>query len=798
MILFLVASLLEQASFVWVELTLAAFAALAYFFLSGREPQRRQKPCVKPQPQPVPVVKPATAAISSPSKAISSKSVAHAYSYDARTLHAMMDNAQIPVNMQLATTVLESDAAQTDSTLVEKLFTKVAAEDVAFLRGLHEKATASTSPSLVRSGISSVSTTASTSFPQADEITALKDFVSDNAPCLKPLSAKEVAMRANDIRSSGKKGDLRGAVKVFQRLGSQGQNPVLVNSMLEACLDNKEMTMANECFDQARTLGVADCIVYNTMIKHYLGQGQDTAAKKLLTELSDKGMTAMRSTFHGLLNATVNANDLKGSWKLVREMQASGIDPNAVTCSMLMKGSLNSLADLSRVLALIESMDSAMDERLFMSVAEACIRTGRLDLLTKQFEKFLKQNPGVHLSPPTFGTMIRAYGHARDTKLVWGVWEKMLVHCGCPTSVTLGCMVEALVANGRALDAWQLTQKLWADEKTRPIVNTVIYSTILKGFAHNKETDKVMALYEEMRAHKIQPNTITYNTILNSFAQGGAMNRVPALLEDMKACFPPVEPDIVTYSTIVKGFCNSSSLDRALDVLKDMKARGKYSPDEVLYNSLLSGCAKEHRPDEALMLLNDMKKTGVAPSNYTLSILVKLMGRCRRLNQAFIMVEDISKEYNLKINVQVYTSLVQGCFNAGQAGKGIALLDKIIKEGLQPDAMTYTVLVRGCLQAGLVDKAVEFARMAHGLGAGLPSQGSIPPGLAAGCVEEVLAALPGGLESEAAKTLQHELGEFQPAQSGGKGDNSRYVARKGGGKGAVDSQQAATCSKIVH
>merc|ERR1719337_766475 len=212
----------------------------------------------------------------------------------------------------------------------------------------------------------------------------------------------------------------------------------------------------------------------------------------------------------------------------------------------------------------------------------------------------------------------------------------------------------------------------------------------------------------------VQPNTITYNTILNAFAQGGAMHRVPALLEDMKAAIPPVEPDIVTYSTIVKGFCNSGNLDKALKVLDDMKSSGKHTPDEVMYNSLLGGCAKEHRPDEALQLLNDMRKYNVAPSNYTLSMLVKLMGRCRRINQASTLLEDISKEYGLKINIQVYTCLIQGFFNAGQAGKALALYEKILKEGLIPDSMTYTVLVRGCVQGGLLDKAVELVKSAYG------------------------------------------------------------------------------------
>merc|ERR1719460_1041227 len=94
-----------------------------------------------------------------------------------------------------------------------------------------------------------------------------------------------------------------------------------------------------------------------------------------------------------------------------------------------------------------------------------------------------------------------------------------------------------------------------------------------------------------------------------------------------------VEPDIITYSTIVKGYCQSGDVARAFQVLEEMKRDGRFAPDQILYNSLLDGCAKEHRVDEALQLLEDMRTSGITPSNFTLSILVKLMGRARRLNQ---------------------------------------------------------------------------------------------------------------------------------------------------------------------
>jgi len=703
------------------------------------------------------------------------QSLVQAYCFDAQALHVLVEEAAAPLAVEFAAAVLQTKAARADSGLVQEVMAK--ASDVEFLRAVLEKAMAvprSSTPTTAGGSVDS-DNSASPRSNQVAVITSLKDAVNGACPEKKTMSVKEIAMRANDIRSCGKNGDLRGAIKVFQRVGGQGEQPALVNSMLDACIACNDMNMAQEFFDEAKTLAVADAAIYNTMMKGYIANGREAAAKSLLAELSDKGMAGSRSSYHGLLNARINARDVKGAWKLVEEMQHAGISPNAVTCSILMKGRLNSLADVSRVLALVDAMDQPMDEVLFLSVVEGCIRTGQLVLLSKLFEKFLQECPAANLSAPTFGTMIKAYGQARDTKRVWALWNQMLAHQATPTHVTLGCMVEALVANGCASDAWQLTQKLWADEKSRSLVNTVIYSSILKGFAHNQETDKVMALYEEMKAHEIQPNTITYNTIFDAFARGGAMNRVASLLEDMKSANPPVEPDLVTYSTIVKGFCNSGSLDRALKVLKDMKASGKHAADEVMYNQLLSGCAKEHRPDEALQLLNDMKKAGVPPSNYTLSMLVKLMGRCKRLNQAFTMLEEISQEYGLKINVQVYTCLIQGCFNANQAAKGIAVHDTMIKEGLNPDAMTYTVLVRGCIQTGNSEKAVEFARCSYGLSTVLPQCRATPQGLQEGCLEELISSL-GGPCNAAAEALMAELGDFQPAVSSkANGGNSRQA-----------------------
>lgn len=713
------------------------------------------------------------------------QTLASAYSTDATALRKLVQEAGAPLQRPFAEMVLDACATMKDDSLAAVVLEKVSYVDAAALRknkcaspamcakdGIHRSISATTTEA--GGSDKSNSDCSSPRINTVDETDALMGFAAASQP--PPHSTAEadkekggstyrgiIATRANDIRSCGRNGDLAGVLKVYDRLDSQTADSTLVmNSLVDACLACNALGKAAGIFERAKILKLADTVTYNTMIKGYLASGQEDAARQVLEELKKTGLTATRPSYHGLLNARVKAGDLRGAWRLVADMQLSDISPNAVTCSILLKAKSQSVAEVSKVLALIDAMQEPMDEVLFSSVVEVCIRTKRLDMLSKQMEKFTRLGKSGSLTAPTYGTMIKAFGLAHDTEQVWHLWRDMIGHNVLPTSVTLGCMVEALVTNGYSADAMQLVRKMCRDERTRPLVNAVIYTSLIKGFASASETEKMMAVYAEMREHKVQPSRITYNTILNTFAEHGQMHRVPAVVEDMKSAVPPVHPDTVTYTTMVKGFCNSGNLDRAFDVLKDMKTFGKCMPDEILYNSLINGCSKELCLDGAMNILSDMKKSGIAPSNYTLSMLVKLMGRCRRIEEAFPLLADLSRDYGLKANIQVYTCLIQGCFNNGRTDEAIYVHEKIIKEGLLPDAMTYSVLVKGCLRAGIVDKAAYLTRCAYGCASTPPCSRGTPPGLSDGCLDEVISAL--GRDSTQALTLLSEL-ESSAAQT---------------------------------
>jgi len=308
-----------------------------------------------------------------------------------------------------------------------------------------------------------------------------------------------------------------------------------------------------------------------------------------------------------------------------------------------------------------------------------------------------------------------------------------------PTAVTAGCMIEALVNSYQTDEAWGLVNKIYEDDELCPLANTVMYSSVIKGFTASKQYKKVSAIYAEMKDRNIRPNTITFNTVLNAMATCGMMGEAPELLEDMRKCDPPAEPDVVTYSTIVKGYCIAGNLDAALRFFEETKKHSKVAADEVMYNSLLDGCAKQQRLDQALNLVEEMRQNKIVPSNFTLSILVKLLGRSRQLDQAFEMVETTSKEHGFVVNVQVYTCLLQACINNRQMRRALALHDEMANNSCAPDQKTYTVLVSGCLRYGMLDMAAKVVRCAfHLKGHDMIQAGSWPAGVETGCLGEIV------------------------------------------------------------
>merc|ERR1712193_251286 len=96
-------------------------------------------------------------------------------------------------------------------------------------------------------------------------------------------------------------------------------------------------------------------------------------------------------------------------------------------------------------------------------------------------------------------------------------------------------------------------------------------------------------------------------------------------------------------------------------------------------------------------VIRDMQEAGIKPSNHTVSILVKLYGRCRDLNSAFQCFEDMPRENGFKANAAVYTCLMSACIANNQLDKAMELHKQMAKERVFCDQKTYSTLLRGAM-----------------------------------------------------------------------------------------------------
>ena len=67
-----------------------------------------------------------------------------------------------------------------------------------------------------------------------------------------------------------------------------------------------------------------------------------------------------------------------------------------------------------KTMDMLNAMDESMEEVLWSSVVEACVRSGKPHLLTSKLKQ-LEAGEGIIVSGShTLGSLIKAYGHARD------------------------------------------------------------------------------------------------------------------------------------------------------------------------------------------------------------------------------------------------------------------------------------------------------------------------------------------------------------------------------------------------
>merc|ERR1712194_117215 len=252
--------------------------------------------------------------------------------------------------------------------------------------------------------------------------------------------------------------------------------------------------------------------------------------------------------------------------------------------------------------------------------------------------------------------------------------------------ITLGCMIDALVEAQQVDEALVLFNE-W---KAKVHCDTIVYSTIIKGFAYLGDADRAMAVYKDMRLAGVKTNHIVYSSLINAHTRNGLMARAESLLNDMQG--EGCQANTITYSSLVKGYCVQGDLGAALRLFHQMQQ------------------AKWDLADE---LMAEMKRQDVKPSNYTLSIVVKMWSKRKSLDKAFACIREALKNpaEHGRVDAQVGSCIVGACIHNRAPERALLVFEEMKTwpnfDG--PDANTYSAMISGLSRHGYLQRAVQLA-----------------------------------------------------------------------------------------
>eukprot|EP00933_Yihiella_yeosuensis_P013279 TRINITY_DN12382_c0_g2_i1.p1 TRINITY_DN12382_c0_g2~~TRINITY_DN12382_c0_g2_i1.p1 ORF type:complete len:1033 (+),score=227.93 TRINITY_DN12382_c0_g2_i1:229-3327(+) len=556
---------------------------------------------------------------------------------------------------------------------------------------------------------------------QLDARTLKSLFAASQSCGRKDITADLVEADANcqvdTLKKLVKANDFGGALTAFDALDRSKAPLDAYRFALQACVELEHLMRAKELLSEMIVVGEVDIAAFNILLKAYMKIGEVEKACAMFKEMKKTNCTPNSITFNEIASFLTSSNraaQRNSAWEAMDLLISMGGKATRNGCTQIFKHLKNSSsnAEINRTMKLLDHLEEPMSDGLLACGVEACVRLGKKHVLAQKLELLQGDDPVKITSAHNFGSIIKGYSCLGDVNGAWQCWRDMYSQHITPTSITIGCMVEAVARNGDVDGAHDLIQTLLSDKETRSNINAIIYGSVLKGYGRAGRMERLWSTFEEMKLQRVELSLMTFNALLDACARNKQMEHVHALILEMRAL--GLKPNIITHSTLIKAFCAVGDMKSAFDILGDLR-RGENKPDEVVYNTMIEGCLHAGVVSEGEQMIEDMMSEGVPPSNYTLTMLARLLGQNGRVERAVEMVEDASTKFHLKLNSHVHTALVQAYMNIKNHSQAARRYFKATRERCSVDAKTCRDLCRSLMHLGKMDLATDLLRNMLGL-----------------------------------------------------------------------------------
>ena len=243
------------------------------------------------------------------------------------------------------------------------------------------------------------------------------------------------------------------------------------------------------------------------------------------------------------------------------------------------------------------------------------------------------------------------------------------------------------------------------------------YNILINGYAKQRNTAGIEALFKRMLAANIRPTITTYNALVSSHVKSGRMDEAVRTVERAKSA--GIAPDAWTFTSLMKGHMNKEDFASAKGVWRDMLASG-VKPTPVSFSVMIDCAIQEGDMSQAQSLLDTMHSQGDYPSAITFNALLRayVAGKDKASSssssastpsswQAIMRILDQMEEANIIPATDTFNMLMSAAVSGGDPYLAEDIYDHLVRSGQHANGFTYTILIQAYAKQADLPAAVD-------------------------------------------------------------------------------------------
>ncbi|ONK79849.1 uncharacterized protein A4U43_C01F10790 [Asparagus officinalis] len=337
------------------------------------------------------------------------------------------------------------------------------------------------------------------------------------------------------------------------------------------------------------------------------------------------------------------------------------------------------LGDARRVFVGIEVKDVVS----WTTMMGGLVKCGMLEEAKKLFDEMPERNV------VSWTSMIGGFSKARRASESIELFKRMLADGIVPDSAA---MVSALSACTQLRD---LEYGKWVHrliDQERILVNDNLAAALVDMYAKCGDIEGAHQ-YFHLMGRKILP---AWNALIDGYCKIGNIDAARSLFNQMG------NRDIISYNSMMTGYIHSSRLNEALLLFTELRA-SHLCPDKFTIVGLLTACASSGSLILGRAMHAYVESCSIEPDIFIGTALVDMYSKCGKMDQAKLVFDRMSRR-----DVLTWTAIITGFAMNGMGKIALEHFNKMIEEGIRPNAVAYIGVLNACSHSGLIEEGRKY------------------------------------------------------------------------------------------